>query len=310
MDNQEIKELIEFIEANKHDVKMRVRSIVLDPIESINRPDAATDSYYNEVGSQNFKIEEQAQNIMSFFAEKWRNVDDIEEIQLSSLYENLKKVTNIIIPQIKEVVGYYSYCAEKKHFFCSSKKGEKALEKMLIASSMCNRICDSLRRLGEHEAKKEKKIVVFNLLELLQEGLDDINAEVKYEKEWECSSIKVNVDPDLLLNHVLINIKDNINNHAFGTSLYRNKYIWDKKVVVAITENKSSYFVTISNNGAPFEGDVSKVFDYEYSYGEMKHSGIGMASIKKNMIKMGGDADFYVAPNPEFSTTYKLTIKK
>ena len=310
MDNKEIRELIECIEANKHDIKIRVRSVVLDPIDKINLPDAATESYFKEVGHQNSQIEKQARDIMLFFAEKWRNSNDPEDIQLSSLYENLKKIIDLIIPQIKEIVSYYSYCADNKHFFCSSDSGKEALELMLKACSHCNSIYESLHRLGEEGTKREDKVVFFNLLEMLQEGLDDINATIKYEKEWESSTIKVNLDPDLFLNHVLINIKNNINNRAFGTSIYRNKYLWDKKVLIAITEDNYSYFVTISNNGAPFKGDISRIFEYGYCHGEMKHSGIGMASIKKYMIKMGGDADFYISSNPNYTTTYKLTIKK
>lgn len=307
----ELSELLMFIETNKHDVTMRVRSIVLDPIQSINRPEAATDSYFREVGIKNKEINSLAQEIMSFFAKKWRNPNDSEEIQLKSMRQNMADVVSVIIPQIRQVVAFYESCSQKKYYFSTTDKGKKALEKMTMSSSSCERVCESLLKLEGSDASKDAGVhQLCNLLEILQEGLDSIDAEVKYVKEWEMSKIAVSINPEILLNHVLINIKENINTHAFGTSKYRQKFVWEKKVSVEIEEKESTITILISNNGEPFTGNISKVFEYGYCHGEKKHSGIGMHSIKKSMKELGGDVDFVKSNKPPYKTTYKLMLKK
>lgn len=308
--NKELSELLKFIETNKHDVTMRVRSVVLDPIQSMNRPNAATDSYFHEVGKKNEEINSLAQDVMSFFAKKWRNPNDSEENQLKTMRQNMKEVASVIIPKIKQIVDFYALCSSKKYYFAITDKGKKALERMTISTSSCERVCESLLRLEGEESENNGSQKRCNLLEILQDGLDSIDAEVKYVKEWESSKISVFINPNVFLDHVLINIKENINTHAFGTNKFQQKYVWEKKVCVEIDENESNISILISNNGEPFNGDTSKVFEYGYCHGEKKHSGIGMHSIKKSMKELGGDVDFIKSSNPKYTTTYKLIISK
>jgi nitrogen fixation/metabolism regulation signal transduction histidine kinase len=141
-------------------------------------------------------------------------------------------------------------------------------------------------------------------------GLDSIDAEVIYVKEWETSKISVSIDPDIFLNHVLINVKENINTHAFGTNTFKQKYVWEKKVCVEVEDGGSQICILVDNNGEPFKGDITKVFEYGYCHGEKKHSGIGMHSIKKNMTGLGGDVEFKKSSKPDYTTSYKLILKK
>ena len=307
--HNELAELIKFIETNKHDVTMRVRSVVLDPIQAMNRPGATTDSYNKEIGLRGEEIKKLALDIMSFFAKKWRNPNDSTEQQLLSIRKNLADVSSIIIPQIKQVVTFYTYCSSKKYLFSDTDKGNKALEKMTMSVSSCERVCESLLRLGENAEHHENKQIC-NLLEILQEGLDSIEAEVNYVKEWETSRISVSIDPEIFLNHVLINVKENINTHAFGTNTFRQKYVWEKKVCIEVQDGDSQISILVHNNGEPFKGDITKVFEYGYCHGEKKHSGIGMHSIKKSMTELGGDVEFKKSSKPDYTTTYKLVLKK
>lgn len=306
----DIKELIERIETNKHDVTMNVRSIVLDPIERINRPGAATDSYFAEQQNNNQEILKKAEAIMSSFAKKWRNPDDTSEEQLQSMQSYIRKVVSDIIPQIKEVVRFYSLCVECKQYFTSTEKGDKALHKMTEAVCNSDRICNRLQNLYGNEKEETFTKHSCNLLVMLQKGLDAIDAEVTYKNEWENSEFLVQIDEEEFLDHVLINIRDNINRHAFGTPFFQNMYIWKKKVLVEIEQDKTKYIVKISNNGEPFTGNVKKVFEYGYCHGKMKHSGIGMHSIKQTMNKMGGDVEFETSTTPNFSTIYKILITR
>ena len=308
--NSELSELLKVIETNKHDVIMRVRSVVLDPIQSMNRPGAATDAYKQEVGNKNKEINDLAQEIMSFFAEKWRNPDDSEEKQLHFMRQKVAYVVSNIIPKIRDVVEFYKLCSSKKYFFSKTDKGKSALRKMTRSTSRCDGVCESLLRMEGDKAENNETQKYCNLIEILQEGLDSIDAEVKYINEWESSKIVVSINRDIFLEHVLINIKENINTHAFGTLKYKHKFIWEKTVCVEIDENESMITILISNNGEPFCGDISKVFEYGYCYGEKKHSGIGMHSIKKSMTELGGDVMFMKLSNPPYTTTYKILLKK
>ena len=308
--HNELAELIKFIETNKHDVTMRVRSVVLDPIQAMNRPGATSDSYKQEIGLKGEEIKNLALEIMSFFANKWRNPNDSVEEQLQSMRKNLTYVSTVIIPKIKQVVTFYTQCSSKKYLFADTDKGNKALEKMTMAVSSCERVCESLLRLEGENAEHHENKQTCNLLEILQEGLDSIDAEVIYVKEWETSKISVSIDPDIFLNHVLINIKENINTHAFGTDTFRQKYVWEKKVCVEVEDGGSQICILVDNNGEPFKGDITKVFEYGYCHGEKKHSGIGMHSIKKNMTGLGGDVEFKKSSKPDYTTSYKLILKK
>lgn len=308
--HNELAELIKFIETNKHDVTMRVRSVVLDPIEAMNRPGATSDTYKQEVGSRDEQIKKIALEIMSFFAKKWRNPNDSAEQQVQSLRKNIADVSTVIIPKIKQVVAFYAQCSSKKYLFSVTDKGNKALEKMTIAVSSCERICESLLRLEGDNTEQKGNNQACNLLEILQEGLDSIDAEVHYVKEWETSSISVSIVPEIFLNHVLINIKENINTHAFGTIKFRQKYVWEKKVCIEVQDGNAQVCILIHNNGEPFKGNITKVFEYGYCHGEKKHSGIGMHSIRKSMTELGGDVEFMKSSKPDYTITYKLVLRK
>ena len=307
---KELNELLEFIETNKHNVTMRVRSVVRDPIHAMNKRDAATDSYYREIGNKHSEVIDSAQEIMSFFAQKWRDPDDPEDKQLDTMRNHIKEVATKIIPQIRQIVKFYAMCSNKKFYFSDTENGKKALEKMLVAVSQCERVCERLVGLETEISEEKESLQICNLLELLQEELDYIGAEVRYANEWESSKVCVSIKPKSFLDNVLVNIKENIVTHAFGTYLYRQKYIWEKKVCVEIEEKGHVVQVLISNNGEPFLGDISRVFEYGYCYGEKKNTGIGMYSIKKSMKEMGGDADFLESIDSQYTTTYKLIIAK
>ena len=100
-----VNELIDMIEVNKHDITMRLRRVVLDPISAMNREDAATSIYYLENAILNNKIKEQATHIMELFCKKWRNQNSTDDEQLNQMLEMIRKVNEEIILQIKEVVG-------------------------------------------------------------------------------------------------------------------------------------------------------------------------------------------------------------
>ena len=306
--NEGLDEYIKVVETNKHDITLSLRRLVLDPVYRMYR--SGTDLYFRERGAEHERIKSRAEEIMGFFEKKWYNPANSEQQKEDSIKDNLNRVTTNIIPCIKEIVEFYKSCHPQKHYFTDDNTGEEAMKLFGNSVNLCEKLCDRLKNLYPDNKESNTEIAMCNLLELLQKGLDDIDAEVRYVDEWENSEILIRTDENEFLDHVLCNIKDNIERHGFGTQEFRNKYVWEKNVDVKIDDDGDFWSVFISNNGATFTGDTTKVFDYGYFHGTMRHSGIGMNSIKNTMKRLGGDVEFGKSVNSSFSTTYKLLIRK
>ena len=308
--NMSVNEIIDMIEVNKHDITMRLRRVVLDPISAMIREGAATSIYYSENANSNKKIKEQATHIMNLFCKKWRNQNSTDDEQLSQMLEMIRKVNEEIILQIKEIVEYYKYCIVQKHYFAATESGTKALQRMTKAVNNSDGVCKDLLRLDSVESDDNKNIQKYCLLELLQEYLDDIDAEVIYVNECNVFSFQILIDKEKFQNHVLINISNNIQNHAFGTQDFANKPLWEKEVNIDIKDVNNNYIITIKNNGEVYKGDSSRIFDYGYCYGKLKNNGIGMHSARKSMKELGGSIEFISTPNDKYHVSLILTIPK
>jgi thymidylate synthase len=307
------QELLKKIEMNKHDVVMRVRAIVKDPIDAINRKDAATDLYLQEQGSENATIQRLAEDIMMVFASKWRNVNDSETDQLKQMRATIKKVTTEIIPQAKRIVAFYDDCYQKSYYFSDNNAGYNAKKKFIRSVTLADEVYADLMTLEsplESGSEKQKIYQSFNLLIALQEVLDDIEADINYQHEYEVSGIEVIGDRKVFVDRVLLNLKENIVNHAFSTKSFLNKHIWEKKVMVKISQDKAFCVISISNNGEKFEGSLNNIFEYGYCYGEKKHNGIGMHSAREHMRAMGGDLEFKTASADDYSVCHIIKIPK
>ena len=124
------------------------------------------------------------------------------------------------------------------------------------------------------------------------------------------SNIYVTIDKERFLKHVLRNISENIQRHAFPSQLYQ--FVWERKVVVNIEQDEMYYIVSIKNNGAPFNGEVKNVFDQGYCHGATKHTGYGLSSARQAMRDLGGDIDFiaHKAHKTSFPVEYIIKIKR
>lgn len=307
------QEILKRIEMNKHDIVLRVRAIVKDPIDYMNRAGAATELYFQEQGERNASVQQKAGEIMMLFATKWRNVDDSEKDQLKQMRATIKKVTTKIIPEIKLIVAFYNDCYSKSYYFSETNAGDNAKKKFIKAVSLADGVYDDLLSLEgpiKNEPENSPIRQSYNLLSALQEVLDDIEADVSYLHEYEMSLIDVTGDRKIFIDRVLLNIKENIANHAFGTYSFRGKHIWEKKVQVMISPIESLYQISISNNGEKFKGSLNNVFEYGYCYGEKKHNGIGMHSAREHMRALGGDLEFKTAPSGEYNVTHIVKIPK
>lgn len=302
-----VDEIIKQIQIGKHDVKLALRGVVLDPIELMHRDDAMT-QYFNEaIGFPKAnKIFSEAQSLMNKFNQSYYNPNDAEEIQINNLIRYVKWVSNDLVDSFENrILPFYDSCnAMTIYFNHASRNGEKAesaiRDALLDWPDVKARLLDFTNLFTE-----SIHINKVNLLTILQEGLDDIKAVVNYGDELKASHYYVNIDPDSFLNHVLCNIRENINRHAFGIKEFSNMFLCDKKVDVRINSDSNFIEIQIFNNGAPFTGDPSRLAEYGYTHGPAKNSGRGLYSIKQSMEKMGGSASFNILLD---KLVYKLTL--
>lgn len=303
------KELIQRIEMGKHDIKMRVRAITLDPIQSMDDEKAASVSYLKDNERVHNETLEYAESIMDFFSKKWRDISLSDEKQVEQMRSHLSAVTDKWIPRIKKVVSFYESCLSKRYYFADTEEGKEAMTLMEAAVRDVVSVCKDLQELDIVSPADPIHSSKYNLLDIIQEILDGIkSAYVIYDNEVKVSTYEIETDVSIFQNRVLLNIRENIEKHAFGTKSFKDKHVWEKKVHVSIKELKGFYTIAISNNGSPYKGEPSKIFDYGYCYGEQKNSGIGLNSALVHMQQLGGNIEFIASPIGDYPVTFVLKL--
>lgn len=306
-----IEQYIKGTVIRKHDIALRLRSIVIDPIARMNRPNAAEPVYFENEGFLNSKYIKETEKLRNEFSKKWNDESKPLEKQQEQIEEMLGKVKSRFVPSIKEICGFYKKCLDKGYYFQNTEAGRKAQDLMKRAVNQTDELCNDLLAIGDH-TKVKSDYVTFNLLTCLQEILDDIDAHVSYVDEFTISEIMCKSDRKAFRDHVLMNIQENTNTHAFGTPKFKAKHVWERKVKVLVKEESGSIVIDVKNNGERFKGDVSKVFEDGYRYGMMRHSGHGMFSAKNTMSSLGGNIEFYASDicdqDSDFTTTIRIIL--
>ena len=314
MENDRITELIDDIENGKHNLTMFLKRIVLHPIEYMNVPGAATKEYGLEQKENNNKFLELAKNIMDDYDVKWRDLDVDKKTQLDQIKKHLSSISNDIIPNVKKVVDFYKQCIEEHlYYFANNTDGDEANAKMKNAVEKVEQLCDRLNGLAHINDLNDKNYLdqdQYPVLEVIQESLDQLIAFVEYDKEWECSTVLITINREALKEWVFDNIKSNIEEHAFNTSEFQNKHVWEKRVLVSMVKKEGFCNITIANNGTPFSGNPSKLCEKGYCHGEKMHSGIGLYAAKKFLQEHNGDliVDSSYKEQSHISFTYMIKI--
>lgn len=308
-------EIIRRIETHKHDLSLLLRDCVFTPINIIiNREGRMSDTFWVEQSDKANAIYHIAKEIADFFGSKWYDytlTDDSAKLQ--SLRKNIHEFITIRISQVdNEIIPFYKKCQANHLYFNGELPLNDAHKALREAISDWSFVKTKLYEMNIYETSLEVNDEKCSLLELLQDykyGLDTINdAIVHYVNEVDFSDIKISIDKGLFLQHVLQNITKNIAKHAFGIPKYKSMRLTHKRVVVSFEKHsQESVIVLIKNNGQPFDGDISKIFDYGYCYGDTKGTGIGLNSLRNHMHAMGGDIAFY---SEDGWVTYKLTFKR
>ena len=62
----------------------------------------------------------------------------------------------------------------------------------------------------------------------------------------------------------------------------------------------------MSNNGEPFKGDTSRIFEEHYTFGEIRGSGQGMYDARQYMNYIGGDIQMQAFQYMEYPVRFVL----
>lgn len=306
---EKIKVQIERIHRNKHNMIPVVRLVVLQPIDCLMQPDALSSSVPDDVRNHLPIVKRMADSIMNELKNLGSTQSDNLSTQLLQLEEQISSIEKQVIPKIIEIVSFYSELYKKRYYFTVS--GETARKRIFDSKEQLELVCNGLQTLNDTEASTNGVLcVLFQLVERAFDGTDYLDANIEYLVDDRSKSYNIILDENLFSQKVLSNIKWNIQSHAFPKNKYKNTLITKKIVRVKIEEENNFVRIIIDNNGEPFEGDATKVFDYGYCYGPSRHTGLGLNSAKLYMKSIGGDLAFQPVPESDFKVKYEITIKK
>lgn len=308
-------DIIKRIETHKHDLSLLLRDSVFTPVNIIiNREGRMSKLFFDEQSHEIKEIYKTAKEITDFFGSKWYDHNLVNDSdKLNSLQKNIHEFLTVKVPLIdNDIIPFYKNCQANRLYFNGDVALNDAYKTLRAAISDWPFVREKLTEMNLQGTTQEVNNEICSLLEILQDpkyGLDTINeAIVHYVDEVDFSKVEVSIDKDLFVQHVLHNITKNIVRHAFGVAKYKSMRLTKKKVIVSFKNiSDDIVIVFIKNNGQPFRGDISKVFDYGYCYGDTKGTGVGLNSLREYMRVMGGDIDFY---SEDGWVTYKLTIRK
>ena len=315
IEDNEVKARIERIHDNKHNMIPIVKLVVYQPIDFLlkHESDSLTSDVPDDIRKALSNIKRKAEGVMKDLETIGKVTSENVHVQLEQLQQQIFGLTKATIPEIKEIVGFYSKILQKDYFFSPTSNGEKAKKLLLLARDNCDVACNGLETLDIEE--KEASYIRCNLFQIIERVFDGdaagyLRADVTYGESDRNKDYCVKLDIGTFSLAVLTNIKRNIEIHAFPIAKYEGVMIWEKKVEVSIVEDDESVRISIANNGEPFKGDVSKVFDYGYCYGPTRHTGYGLDSAKKYMDSIEGNIELIPTSDSEYKVTYLITLKK
>ena len=298
---------IEEVHRNKHNMIPVVKLAVFKPIECLCESANLTDDFPSTLFEEIKERKELADSIMSFLS-SIGNISCKESEIVACLENQIKHVTDVIVPQIESFTSFFLQFKDKDFYFADSEDGNRAKTLIEKAPHRCAISCQGLLKLCSGLNDEDNlDIESINVIGILQDVFDELdNATVIYH----CNDRKLEtkIDEGPLVSNVLINLSENIKRHAFPHAQFMDKLVVDKIVDIDITEKDGFISIRISNNGLPFNGNVSKLFDAGYHAGESGRTGYGLHTAKKFLSQIGGDIEF--SPIEGFPVSFLITIPK
>ena len=294
----------------KHNVNQRL-GLIFEPFSWMSIPDAVYDDFFTLFGEECSSFAAEGKRLCLELDRKWYNNNDSLEKQVESYFTSANQFRMKAIPLIEKTIALYEKIGDYSNLFnVNNPIGFRALQSIETAKRTAPSLIQDLNTMGTRISEENGKLDRVNLLTVLERVFDQIlKADVRYLDVLPFSLLEVKIDESLFVNSVLNNIKENIINHAFSTGKTKGNFVFENQVKVSFEDRKNSIVVSISNNGAPFKGDCSRLFTPEYYHGQKGHSGYGLHSARKAMRSMGGDLSITTGKG-ESVFTYIITLKK
>lgn len=149
--------------------------------------------------------------------------------------------------------------------------------------------------------RKIQETPAIYLLELIKSTLDDVTKYVEFQNETDTDMVLVKLNTIDFQDFVLNNFKSNLLEKAF---FKRNNVRNRIKVYISCKDDKLA--ICLSNNGEPFKGDTSRIFEEHYTFGEIRGNGQGMYDARKYMNYIGGDIQMQAFQYMEYPVRFVL----
>lgn len=146
-------------------------------------------------------------------------------------------------------------------------------------------------------------IPAVNVIELVKSSLDNVTRYVEYKSEYNYDKDTIKLSLHDFHEYVVKNFESNLKEKAF----YK-KENGKKKIILSVQSNQNKLAIIISNNGEPFNGDVNRVFEEHYSYGENRGNGQGLYDAKQYVNYIGGDIQLDTYPLMEYPVRFIIIL--
>ena len=304
---EQLEEILRQIELNHHTLKGQIEYVIVKPAQRLLRPNSIRidipnyESTVNEIQS----IYNYAIDTLESFANIGKSNKSDAAAKYNSICQQLKTIETVIVPSIKEIVSSYKSLKDKPIFNLDTKIGQKSYYLVNDSIKECDGLCE---RLIKHNAtylvdtNSENEIDLFTLVTKVFSRLE---ANVIINTEF--YSIMLAIDEIRFKNEVLLNIFQNIERYAFPSYKYEMVTLQEKIVLISFEKINGGWQIEIANNGEPFKGDITKMFECGYHHGNDQGNGYGMHTAKNFLKGIGGDISMQSSPEEEYKV--KFTIK-
>lgn len=304
---EQLEEILRQIEQNHHTLKGQIEYVIVKPAERMLNPNSLRVDVpdYESIVSNIQSIYDHAYATLESFANIGKSNESNANAKYNNICKQLKTIETQIIPNIKEIVSSYRNLIDKPIFNLDTKMGLKAYNLVRESIAECDDLCE---RLISHNAtylvdkNSENEIDLFALVTKVFNTLE-ANVIIKTPSY----SIKLAIDENRFKNEVLLNIYHNIERYAFPRYKYEMVTLLQKRVLISFENIDGGWQIEIANNGEPFKGDISKMFECGYHHGNDQGNGYGMHTAKQYLKSIGGDITMQSSPEEEFKV--KFTIK-
>lgn len=306
---EQLDEVLKQIEINHHTLKGELEYIIIRPVEILLRPNALMlgipghEDLIENLQTINIKA---SSTYDEFTKIGTCNITE-PEIKYQAICGQFKTIESSIIPSIKEISNFYASLRDQPIFNLATHIGQKAYNLIRESVDETEGLCERLIKHNSIYLETETNISKVDLFELVIKVFGTLDADVDYKTT--VYKIPLFLDRNRFTNDVLLNIYQNIERYAFPKEKYELKTLFQKKVMISFEEINNDWQIEISNNGEPFNGDITKMFECGYHHGSVQGSGYGMYTAKQYMKSIGGDIKMECPTDSEFKVKFILKIR-